>query len=55
MLRDLLGRSLQAAEYLIRAADTQDPAERQRLIKMAEDLLCELKQADDRQMGDRTA
>lgn len=38
---DMLRRSLDAADYLIRAANTQDAALRQRLTFMAEDLLGE--------------
>jgi hypothetical protein len=38
---ETLQRSLVAADYLIRAASTGDPAVRQRLTSMAQDLLGE--------------
>ncbi len=38
---EMLQRSLDAADYLIRAANTDDAALRQRLTSMAQDLLGE--------------
>lgn len=46
-VRMMLKRTLEAADYLIRAADTQDSAECQRLKSIAEGLLGEAEQAGE--------